>query len=140
MSEGNLGREIIITKGGTVLAGVRTKTITWGGESVDVTSGENDGIRCLLDASGQEQLDLPIEGIAKDDVLLNIALDTTASKMLTDIVLTLDIRNPVNTTPATITGNFRMSSYEEGAPYNDAITFSSTLESSGPWVYTPESA
>ena len=137
---GNVGREAVLTKGATVLAGIRTKTITWGGESIDVTSGENDGIRLLLAASGQEQIDLPIEGIAKDDVLLNIALDTTASKMLTDIELTFAIRNPTNTTAATLSGNFRLSSYEEGEPYNDATTFSATLESSGAWTFTPEAA
>jgi len=137
---GNVGRQASLEKNAVVLAGVRTKSITWGGESIDVTSGENDGIRLLLSASGQEQIDIPIEGVTKDDTLLNIAMDTTADKMLTDITLTFDIRNPVNTTAATLSGDFRMSGYEEGMPYNDAITFSSTLESSGAWVFTPEAA
>jgi len=137
---GNVGRQASLEKNAVVLAGVRTKSITWGGESIDVTSGENDGIRLLLSASGQEQIDIPIEGVTKDDTLLNIAMDTTADKMLTDITLTFDIRNPANTTAATLSGDFRMSGYEEGMPYNDAITFSSTLESSGAWVFTPEAA
>ena len=137
---GNVGRAASLEKNSVVLAGVRTKTLTWGGESIDVTSGEDDGIRLLLSASGQEQLDIPVEGVTKDDTLLNIALDTTADKMLTDITLTFDIRNPTNTTAATLSGNFRLSGYEEGMAYNDAITFSVTLESSGAWTFTPEAA
>ena len=135
---GNVGRAASLEKNSVVLAGVRTKTISWGGESIDVTSGEDDGIRLLLSASGQEQIDIPVEGVTKDDTFLNIALDTTADKMLTDITLTFDIRNPTNTTAATLSGNFRLSSYEEGMAYNDGITFSATLESSGAWVFTPE--
>lgn len=140
MSQGNLGRTATLSIGGAVRAGVRTKTFTWGGESVDLTSGENDGIRCLLDASGQEQIDIPIEGIAKDDFFLETALDRTKSKIFTDAVLTFDIRDPTNTTNATLTCPLRMSGYEEGMPYNDAITFSATLESASDWVFTPESA
>lgn len=137
---GFVGREALLTKGATVLAGVRTKGLNWSGESIDVTSGEDDGLRLLLAASGQEQIDIPIDGIFKDDTLLNIVLDTTQSKLLTDIELELGIINPTNTTKATITGDFRLSGFEVGMPYNDASTFSGTLESSGAWVYTPESA
>lgn len=137
---GMVGREALLKKGATVLAGVRTKTLSWGGESIDLTSGENDGIRLLASASGQEQIDLPLEGIAKDDELIAIALNPATSKMLTDITIEFAIREPGNTTKATLSGDFRLSSYEEGMPYNDAITFSATLESSGAWVYTPEAA
>lgn len=137
---GNVGREALLTKNSVVLAGVRTKTLTWGGESIDLTSGEDSGIRLLADASGQEQLDIPVEGVVKDDTLIAIALNTATSKMLTDIELQFFIRDPANTTAATLSGNFRLSSYEEGMPYNDATTFSATLESSGAWTYTPESA
>lgn len=137
---GNVGRAASLEKNSVVLAGVRTKTLTWSGESIDLTSGENDGIRLLAEASGQEQIDIPVEGVTKDDTFLNIVMDTTANRMLTDITLTFDIRNPSNTTAATLSGNFRISSYEEGMPYNDAITFSATLESSGDWTFTPEAA
>lgn len=137
---GFVGREAILTKNDVELAGVRTKGLNWSGESIDVTSGEDDGIRLLLAASGQEQIDIPIDGIFKEDTLLNIVMDTTQSKMLTDIELEFAIINPTNTTKATLTGNFRLSGFELGMPYNDGATFSGTLESSGAWTYTPESA
>lgn len=137
---GFIGRKALLKKGATQLAGVRTKGLNWGGESVDLTSGEDSGIRLLADGSGQEQIDIPIDGILKDDTLLNIVLTPGTSKLLTDISLELSIIDPANTTKATLTGSFRLSSFETGMPYNDATTFSGTLESSGPWVFTPEAA
>jgi len=137
---GFVGREALLKKGATVLAGVLTKGLNWSGESIDVTSGEDNGIRLLLDASGQEQIDIPIDGILKDDTLLNIVLNTSSSKMLTDITLELAILDSGNTTAATISGDFRISGFEVGLPYNDKATFSGTLESSGDWTFTPEAA
>lgn len=136
---GAVGRELLVKKNSAVIAGLRTATLSWSGESIDITSGEDAGKRLLLAASGQEQVDISVEGIMKADVLRNLVLGS-ASKLLTDITLEWPIVTPGNTTEATLSGNFRISSYEEGAPYNDAITFSATLESSGAWTYTAESA
>jgi len=59
--------------------------------------------------------------------------------MLTDITIEFPILDTAtNSTAATLSGNFRISSFEEGAPYNDAITFSISLESSEAWTYTAE--
>jgi len=123
------GREALLKKGATTIAGVRTKTISWSGGSIDVTTGEDSGKRTLLALSGQEQIDITFDGLAKDDTIREIAM-SSSSKMLTDI--TLDMGDAV------ISGSFRISSYEEGFPYNDAATFSATLESSGAWVYNPD--
>lgn len=136
---GSVGRELLLKKASTVIAGLRTVTLSWSGESIDITTGENSGIRLLLDSSGQEQCDLSCEGIMKDHVFIALVLGS-ASKMLTDITFTWPIATPGNTTKATLSGNFKISSYEEGIPYNDAITFSMKLESSGAWTYTPEAA
>lgn len=134
-----VGRELLLKKGGTVIAGLRNVTISWGGESINVTSGEDSGQRLLLAASGEEQIDLSFDGLTKDSVLRDIALGSS-SKMLTDVTIEWPIFDSVtNSDPADISGNFRFSSYEEGAPYQDAITFSGTLESSGAWTYDPES-
>jgi TP901-1 family phage major tail protein len=135
----SVGRELLLKKASAVIAGLRTVTMSWSGESIDITTGEDSGYRLLLAASGQEQLDLSCEGIMKEHVFRALVL-STASKMLTDITLTWPIATPGNTTEATLSGNFRISSYEEGLPYNDAITFSMKLESSDNWTYTAESA
>ncbi len=136
----NVGRELLVKKDSTVIAGIRTATLDWSGESIDVTTGEDAGVRLLLEASAQEQIDMPIEGIMKEEELRDITIGANGTRILTDIEIEWPISDPGNTQPATLTGNFRLSSYSEGAPYNEAITFSGTLESSGAFVYTPEAA
>ena len=136
----NVGRELVVTKNAVVIMGIRTASIDWSGESIDVTTGEDAGVRLLLEASAQEQLDLSVEGIMKEELLREITLAASEARILTDIQIEWPIVNPLNTTPATLTGNFRLSGYSEGAPYNEAITFNATLESSGAFVYTPEAA
>lgn len=134
----NVGRELLVKKNSTVIAGIRTATLDWSGESIDVTTGEDAGVRLLLEASAQEQIDMPIEGIMKAEELRDITIGANGTRILTDIEIEWPITDPVNTTPATLTGDFRLSAYSEGAPYNEAITFSGTLESSGAFVYTAE--
>jgi len=135
-----VGRQLLVEKNAVVIAGLRTATLSWSGESIDVTTGEDAGVRLLLELSGQEQLDISIEGIMKAEEFRDITIGAGSARILDDIEITWPIANPVNTTPATLTGDFRISSYEEGSPYNDAITFTGTLESTGPFVYTAEAA
>lgn len=133
-----VGRKVLLKKGGSTIVGLRTTTISWSGESIDVTSGEDDGKRLLLAASGQEQIDISGEGIMKEEQFRTLVLGST-SKLLTDVTLEFPILDTAtNSTAATLTGDFRISSFEEGNPYNDASTFSLTLESSGAWTYTAE--
>jgi predicted secreted protein len=37
-----------------------------------------------------------------------------------------------------LSGNFFMTNFEETGEYNGEITFTTQLQSSGPWTYTPE--
>jgi predicted secreted protein len=133
----SVGRDLIVKKAGSRILGIRTATLSWSGESIDLTSGEDSGKRKLAAASGQEQLDMSCEGIMKEEQFRALVLGSS-SKMLTDITIEFPIINSSNTTAATISGDFRISSFEEGEPYNDAPTFSFTLESSGAWTYTAE--
>jgi TP901-1 family phage major tail protein len=126
---GDVGRLTLVKKNAVTLLGLRTATLSWSGESINLTSGEDDGYQLLAEASGEESLSLAIEGIAKDAVVRAIVLGG-AARLMTDITIELY-------DGAVISGDFRISSFEEGSPYNDAVTFSATLESSGEWTYTP---
>lgn len=130
------GSELLLKKNGTVIAGLRNVTISGSGESINVTSGEDSGKRLLLAASAEEMLDISAEGISKDDLFRTVWFGG-GSKMLTDITLEWPLHN-AGSTPADIEGNFKITSYEEGAPYNEAATFSISLESSGDYIYTAE--
>jgi predicted secreted protein len=126
----SVGRATVLKKNGTAIAGVRTKTLSWGGESIDVTSNEDGGVRLLLDESAQEQIDITFDGVEDGTTIRDIWANPATSRMLTDIEYEF-------ADGSTITGNFRLTSYELSSPYNEATAFSASLESSGLWTYTP---
>jgi len=133
-----VGRKFVVKKNDTKLAGVRSKTFTYSGEPIDETSDDDSGRRKLADATGQQQIDMSVEGVLKGSTLRDIALDLEQSNMLTDITLEFPLLDPVNTTAAMLSGNFFMTNFEETGEYNGEITFTTQLQSSGPWTYTPE--
>lgn len=121
------GRDLLVKKGSTVLAGVRTKGISINGEPIDITSDDDDGYRTMLADAGTYSVDLSVEGITKDDTLVAVIM-AGGSLMLTDI--TIDYPNG-----KTLSGNFFLNSVEETGTYNEAVTFSASLQSSGTFTY-----
>lgn len=123
------GRDLKIKKGATVLAGVRTKGIAIAGEPIDITTDDDLGYRTLLEDAGQMSLDVSIEGVTKDNVLKGLIV-SGGTLLLTDITI-------VYPDGGIIDGDFFLASLEESGAYNDAITFTGALQSSGAWTYTP---
>jgi len=122
------GRSLLIKKGSTVLAGMRTKGVAINGEPIDITSDDDSGYRTLLSDVGTLSVDLSIEGITKDDTLKALILAGGTSLMLTDITV-------VYPDGHSLVGNFFLNSLEETGAYNDAVNFSGSLQSSGAWTY-----
>lgn len=133
-----IGRDLIVEQDGARIMGIRSATLTYNGESIDITSGENNGVRELLPEVSVRSVDISGEGIMKATVFRQMAI-TGTQRMLSDITITFPVMTEGNT-PATITGNFMLSAYEESYPYEDAATFSFTLLSSGETVYAAEVA
>lgn len=136
---GKVGRSVLVKKNSVTLAGVRTTSLSFNSEPINLTTGENNGKRLLAAEAAEETVSISVEGLLKDSVLLDIALGS-GSKLLTD----LTFENPIfdsgtNSDEGDLAGDFYLASFEEGAPYNDAITFSATFESSGAWTWDPES-
>jgi len=123
----NVGRKLIIKRDGTTIAGVRTKSVTINNEAIDVTTDDDSGYRTLLEEPGQKQIDLSVEGLTKDDALLQSAAEGTT------LIEAYTIEFPSG---ATITGDFRHNNLELGAEYNAAITFTSEIQSTGSYTYT----
>lgn len=131
-----IGRDLRVTVGAERLMGIRSATLTYNGEVIDITSGENDGVRVLLDQVAESSIDIAGEGVIKEDRLRDLIL-TGGQRMLTDAVITFPVMTTGNTA-ATLTGNFMLSAFEESMPYKEAGTFSFTLQSSGEFTYTAE--
>mgnify|MGYP000128897932 FL=1 len=121
----SIGRSYLIKKADTALAGVRTKSLSINHEPVDVTTDDENGFRTLLAEVGESSFELTVDGVTKDSTLFDAAT-ASASKLLTDVT----IEHP----NGTISGDVYLASYEETGAYNDAITFSATLQSSGEWT------
>lgn len=122
------GRAVEIQRAGTPFIGVKSINFEWAGGSLNISSGEDDGYQTLLNASGEEALTISIEGVAKDEVIRDLVLGGTV-RLFTDITI-------VFSNGDTLAVDLRLESYSEGAPYNEAITFSATFASSGSWTYT----
>lgn len=123
-----VGRKATLSKGATVVAAIRTKTAAINNEPVDITSDDDNGFRTMLADPGTKSLDLTVEGVMKDAALLAVAMSTT------DILEGFSLLFP---TIGTIAGDFVVTSFETGAPYNEAATFSCSLQSSGAFTFTP---
>lgn len=128
-----VGRKAVLSIGSPLVAvaALRTKTMTLANEPVDVTSDDDAGFRKLLADPGNKTLDISIEGVAKDVATFGslVALATSGTDILENVSLLF---------PAigTIAGEFVISSFEIGAPYNEAATFSCTLQSAGAYTWT----
>ena len=131
---GIVGRAVKAYKGdeatGTLFI-ARSKSITLGSESIDVTSDGDDGFRTLLSEPAQRSIDMAIEGVLRQDDFVGELLDPSPATFLQEYTLVFPQIGEV-------TGDFFLSNVELGAPYNEAVTFSATLESSGEWTFTPE--
>lgn len=118
------GRRVRLHLDGVYIGAARTKTVTINNEAIDISTDDDVGFRALLDSDpASRAIDMSVEGILKDSFLVNKALAAGDSLMVDGLIEFDGI--------ADIAGQFYMSSLELGAPYNDGVTFSASLQSSG---------
>lgn len=119
---GEYGRKVQFMWDDAEIEGVREKSLTIDGEPANVTSDEDDGWQVLLEEDAERSVSIELSGVTKDTILrdakLNGPLRATA---------TLTYSNGY-----TISGEFQLAGYSEGQPYNEAVTFTATLMSTGP--------
>ncbi len=115
---------------GTVIAGVRTRSFTVDSAPIDITTDDDTGLRTLLEEAGQQQLDISVEGLLKDDTLLTKIINGST------FIQEMTIKLPFSPGNGTIVGDFRLNNFEVSGEYQGAITFSATLQSSGTFTYT----
>lgn len=118
---GFAGREIELTWSSNSIDGVREKGISLNGEPINVTSDEDDGKQTLLDISAEDSVTITISGVTKSSDLRD---DWFKGSRTATATLTYP-------DGYSITGTFFLSTYEETGAYNDATTFTATLNSSG---------
>ena len=125
------GRNAKVYKNAVLIGGVRVTNISIDSTPIDVTDNDSAGLQELLPESSMRVLSFDIEGVYKDPVLRDIALDPDASQLLTDMTFKVgDALAAVDT----IGGSFFMLNYKEGNDYKEAVTFSASFTSSGEWT------
>lgn len=129
------GRALLVeysADGGTTYTdaflGQTTGTITVNREPIDITSKEDDGIRTLLADLGTFSVDIGFEGIVKTVAFAALLFEDAPTSLYDFRVTVGDL--------FTVTGDFFIAGGEIGGEDGaNAITYSGTLNSSGPVTY-----
>lgn len=114
------------------IGGLRATSFTVNNEMVDVTNKDSAGARTLLEGGGVTSLTISADGTFDD----SSSHDTLRASALGDTIDTYSLFLPNGDT---IEADFQITSYERAGAYNDAETFTITLESSGAITYTAAS-
>lgn len=113
-----------------VVAGLRTRSISFNAESVDVTNADSTGAwRELLSACGVKSASMKGDGIFTDDAGMEAVRDAMFDGTLRQAKILIPGFG-------TFEGNFKVSSLEVGGDFNKEVTASFGLESSGAITFT----
>ena len=125
------GRSITVKRGTspTLIASVRTKSLSIAGSPIDVTSDDAAAVRTLLNEPGQIDVSISVEGVLKDELLIQESLSAS------DRVQPTEFGWP-GATAGKIAGDFFLSAFSVNAEYQGPATFSATFESAGTVTFT----
>lgn len=107
------------------LAGLKTRSITFGNTNVDVTTADSAGRwRELLPSAGVQNLDIDAAGTFQNDSAANQFQQAVQASTLQTVKF--QIPNVI-----TITGQFMSDNFKLDAPFNESLSFELKLLSSG---------
>ena len=121
------GRDLIVKKGGTVIAMVRNVGETNTFEPSDITSDADGGFRTFGDWTATASKDLTLDGVWDNANDLQVLMRTPgASKLLSDIT--------IEDGAFVVAGDFFLNSFERSGAHDGEITYTASLQSSGAWT------
>lgn len=124
------GRSVLIHRNGVLVAGARAKSITINGSPIDITNDDDDGVRKLMEEPGQLDVEITVSGVVMNANLRFESLSLNDRVKPTDFIF--GTGSPTNR----YSGDFFLSSYSEGHPYQEAGTFEATFLSAGTVTYS----
>lgn len=126
------GRDFVIKKNGTAVAGVTDVSMSAAAAAIVVTDQGDDGnVRVLTGVMNDHQLTFTASGFEKDQVIQNICMGGDPSAWFLDDI-TIEWGNG-----ATLAGDFYITSYSEGGAQGDGHKFDFSIATNGTWVFTP---
>ena len=122
-----LGRKVILKKGATPIANVRTKSLSINRELVDSSDDDSGAWATHLDEPGQIDVSISVEGVIADHSILGEALNVATGNE------TYTLTYPDG---GIVSGSFGLSSFALEDTYNDVSTYSFEMRASGEVTYT----
>jgi TP901-1 family phage major tail protein len=122
-----LGRKVILKKGTTPIANVRTKSLSINRELVDSSDDDSGAWATHLDEPGQIDVSISVEGVIADHSILGEALNVATGNE------TYTLTYPDG---GIVSGSFGLSSFALEDTYNDVSTYSFEMRASGEVTYT----
>jgi TP901-1 family phage major tail protein len=122
-----LGRKVILKKGTTPIANVRTKSLSINRELVDSSDDDSGAWATHLDEPGQIDVSISVEGVIADHSVLGEALNVATGNE------TYTLTYPDG---GIVSGSFGLSSFALEDTYNDVSTYSFEMRASGEVTYT----
>ena len=122
-----LGRKVILKKGNTPIANVRTKSLSINRELVASSDDDSGAWATHLDEPGQIDVSISVEGVIADHSVLGEALNVATGNE------TYTLTYPDG---GIVSGSFGLSSFALEDTYNDVSTYSFEMRASGEVTYT----
>jgi predicted secreted protein len=123
------GTDVTATVGGAALLGVLSKTITFNGETLDVTDDNSSGWQELAAVHGLKSLEMGFSGPLKNLELVGLYFGASQA-----VELVWTFADGVST-PTTITVDGVLSALSTSGDSNTPYTWDATFASSGAAVY-----
>ena len=126
------GRDLLIKKGGTTIAGARVSGMSFNGTPIDISDNQDGAaITYLANEFSETTLEFTLAGLEDGQVLRDLFLGAADSgRHPSDLTLVFPNTDEIS-------GNFILSSYTETGEYRDAVTFDATMIRNGAHTYTP---
>ena len=124
-----LGRKVILAKGLTPIANIRTKSLSINRELVDSSDDDSGAWATHLDEPGQIDVSMSVEGVISDHSIMGDALNPAIGNE------TYTLTYPDT---GVVSGSFGLSSFSLEDTYNDVSTYSFEMRASGEVTYTPQ--
>lgn len=131
------GHKVVLRVDGSNVMCFRSLTLTKNGEVIDLTDSCSNGWRELATENAVQSVDLGVEAILKQRTLRE-KMFSGGSIAFQNAELVYPRMDGGSGDGDILSGTFVVSAYSEGIPFDNVVTISGTLQSSGPVTYTPE--
>jgi predicted secreted protein len=130
------GKDVLLKCNGSTVICFRTISATFDGDEIDLSDSCSGGFKTFAKNPALSGVTFAVSGLSKTTFLRN-AVMTPNGRLFTNCSLEWPGQSAA-TLGTKITGDFYLADYSEDMPYDNVLTFSGTLKTSGPYVYIAE--